>query len=430
MSPGIVCARQKDVLSGFELVEQMSKGQEMAAEPGAHQGLTAAEIAFIREHLYDNPGELILKAGKFKGLDVKKLAAQIQSRQKALKKLPEWSANEKLIFPPALSVEQCSSEATAHYKAGLVSGNTLIDITGGMGIDCYYMSAGFTKAHYFEQQSEVASTAAYNFAQLGASRIQVHAGESLLALRDGLTADWLYADPARRDANKEKVVRLADCTPDVAGNSGLLLNAAPHILIKTSPLLDIDLASKELQKLKEVHVIGYEQECKELLFVLDREMPGQGFKIKVRIVDSVGRPLHQLDLDREEERSAVVGYAKPSGYLYEPHAAVLKAGAFKTVASRFNIQKLAMHSQLYTSESYVEGFPGRSFKILAICKPDIREISQHIPGDKANITTRNFPAKPEELRKKWKLKDGGDHYLFATTLADQSKIVIVCVKPI
>lgn len=402
----------------------------MAAERDEQQGLTPAEIAFIREHLHDNPGELVLKAGKFKGLDVKKLAAQIQSRQKALKKLPEWSANEKLIFPPALSVEQCSSEATAHYKAGIISGDTLIDITGGMGIDCYYMSRSFTETHYFEQQPGVASTAAYNFAQLGASRIHVHAGESLHALHDGLTADWLYADPARRDANKEKVVRLADCTPDVAGNSGLLLNAASHILIKTSPLLDIELASKELQKLKEVHVIGYEQECKELLFVLDREMPEQDFKIKVRIIDSAGRPVHQLDFDREEERSAIVGYSKPLGYLYEPHAAVLKAGAFKTLCSRLDVQKLAMHSQLYTSEKYVNDFPGRGFQVVAVCKPDIREISQHIPGDKANITTRNFPAKPEELRKRWKLKDGGDHYLFATTLADQSKVVVVCVKPI
>lgn len=408
----------------------MIKGQEIAINGEAYEGLTDPEIAFIREHLHANPGELILKAGKFKGLDVKKLAAQIQSRQKALKKLPEWSANEKLIFPPALSVEQCSSEATAHYKAGIVSGKTLIDITGGMGIDCYYMSHSFAQAHYFEQQPEVAATAAYNFAQLGATRIHVHEGESLHALRDGLTADWLYADPARRDANKEKVVRLADCTPDVAGNAALLLNAAPNILIKTSPLLDIDLASKELQKLKEVHVMGYEQECKELLFVLDLAMQEHDFKIKVRIIDSAGRPIHQLDFDREEERNAVVSYSKPLGYLYEPHAAVLKAGAFKTLCIRVNVQKLATHSQLYTSKELLTDFPGRSFKVVAVCKPDIREISQHIPGDKANITTRNFPAKPEELRKKWKLKDGGDHYLFATTLADQSKVVVVCVKPI
>lgn len=394
------------------------------------EGFSADEIAFIQAHLQDNPGELILKAKKFKGLDVKKLAAQIQSRQKALKKLPEWSANEQLIFPPALSVEQCSSEATAHYKESIVSGTTLIDVTGGMGIDCYYMSRSFDETHYFEQQPEVASSAAYNFAQLGATRIHVHAGESLAALQAGQTADWLYADPARRGSNKEKVVRLADCTPDVAGNMTLLLNAAPNILIKTSPLLDIDLASKELRNLKEVHVVGYEQECKELLFVLDREMEEDNFMIRVRIVDSAGQPMHQLDFTREEERSAAAGYAKPLAYLYEPHAAVLKAGAFKTICGRFDVQKLAIHSQLYTSQEYVSDFPGRSFRIVAVCKPDIRDIAQHMTGDKANITTRNFPVKPEELRKKWKIKDGGDHYLFATTLADQSKVVIVCVKPV
>lgn len=403
---------------------------DTADEPGVQQGFTGEEIQFIQQNLHANAGELVLKAGKYKGLDVKKLAGQIQSRQKALKKLPEWSANDKLIFPPALSVEQCSSEATALYKARIVQGNLLIDITGGMGIDCYYMSRSFAETHYFEQQPAVAASAAYNFSQLGAARIQVHAGESLQALQHGLTADWLYADPARRDANKEKVVRLADCTPDVVGNAASLLHAAPNILIKTSPLLDIDLASKELQKLKEVHVIGYEQECKELLFVLDRAQAEREFEIRVRVVDGAGEPIHQLDFNRKEERNAVLHYAKPQGFLYEPHAAVLKAGAFKTLCARYPVQKLAFHSQLYTSDAFIQDFPGRSFQIVAVCKPDIREILQHLPGDKANITTRNFPAKPEELRKKWKIKDGGDHYLFATTLADQSKVVIVCIKPV
>jgi hypothetical protein len=297
-----------------------------------------------------------------------------------------------------------------------------------MGIDCYYMSRSFSETHYFEQQPEVASAAAYNFTQLGASHIYVHAGESLHALHDGLTADWLYADPARRDANKEKVVRLADCTPDVTGNIGVLFNAAPNILIKTSPLLDIDLASKELQKLKEVHVMGYEQECKELLFVLDRGMQEQDFKIKIRIIDAAGQPVHQLDFDREEERAAVVGYSKPTSYLYEPHAAVLKAGAFKTLCARFDVQKLAMHSQLYTSEAHVHNFPGRSLKLSWFVSPISGNSQTPFGGDKANLTTRNFPAKPEELRKKWKMKEGGDFYLFATTLSDNSKAVIVTAK--
>lgn len=423
-------AGQKDVLSRFEPVEQMNIHPDKAPAHRAEEGFSEEEIAFIQAHLHDNPGELILKAGKYKGLDVKKLAMQIQSRQKALKKLPEWSAHEKLIFPPALSVEQCSSEATAHYKGSLASGNKLVDITGGMGIDCYYMSRNFMQTHYYEHQPQVAATATFNFAHLGASHIHVHTGDSLEAMvSGGITTDWLYADPARRDANKEKVVKLADCTPDVVTSLPTFLQAARHIMIKTSPLLDIDLAARELQKLKEVHVVGYEQECKELLFVLDRDLEGLDFIIKVRVVDADGKPVYLLDFDREGERAAVPSYAPPLHYLYEPHAAILKAGAFKTLCTAYRVDKLAVHSQLYTSEQYVTDFPGRIFKVMAVCKPDIREISKYIPAGKAHITTRNFPAKPEELRKKWKLKDGGDHYLFATTLADHSRVVIVCIKP-
>jgi mRNA-degrading endonuclease RelE of RelBE toxin-antitoxin system len=392
--------------------------------------LSETEIKFIKNHRYEQASQLILKANQFKGLDIKKLAGQILSRQKAAKKLPDWCANEKLVFPPPLSVEQCSSEATALYKAGLVSGETLIDITGGMGVDCYYMSKKFREAHYFEMQEVVAGTASYNLEQLGAKNIRVHAMDSLVTLKEnGIAADWIYADPARRNEQREKVVLLSDCTPDVVSNQSLLFDNAPHILVKTSPLLDIDLAARELKNLREVHVIGYEQECKELLFILDREHQSADFSIHIRILNDDGIAFQSLDLTRETERNATVTYTAPAHYLFEPHAAVLKAGAFKTLCAEYRISKLAVNSQLYTSESPVEHFPGRSFKIIAVCKPDMKEISKHIDGNKANLTIRNFPAKPEELRKKWKLKEGGDYYLFATTLSDNSKVVIVTVKP-
>ncbi|MCE7058990.1 class I SAM-dependent methyltransferase [Dyadobacter sp. CY343] len=392
-------------------------------------GLSDSEIAFINKHKHENASQLILKAAQFKRLDIKKLAAQIISRQKAAKKLPDWYANEKLIFPPALSVEQCSSEATARFKASLISGETLLDITGGMGVDCFYMSRNFKAAHYFEMQENVAATAEYNFRQLGAETITVHAANSLAALKaENIPADWIYADPARRNEQREKVVLLSDCTPDIVSNQEILFENTPNILLKTSPLLDIDLASRELKNLKEVYTIGYEQECKELLFVLDKNHKSEGFTIKVRILDDQGAAFKSLDFDRETERNARVTYSAPIHYLYEPHAAVLKAGAFRTICERYAVSKLAVNSQLYTSESLAANFPGRSFKITAICKPDMREISKHIGGDKANLTTRNFPAKTEELRKKWKLKEGGEHYLFATTLSDNAKVVIVTTK--
>ncbi|MCF2502982.1 hypothetical protein L0663_06330 [Dyadobacter sp. CY107] len=393
-------------------------------------GFSQAEITFIQAHLKDDVSKLMLRGTQFKGFNVKKLAEQIQSRQKAVKKLPEWSANPELIFPPALSVEQSSSEATARYKATLMSGHQLIDITGGMGVDCYYMQANFQYVQYFEQQPVVAEAAKFNFDQLGANNICVHAADSIETLKtEPYSADWIYADPARRNANQEKVVLLSDCTPDVVEHLSVLFERAPNVLLKTSPLLDIDLAARSLRNLKEVHVIGYEGECKELLFVLKKDWISDTFEIKVRIISSSGDTVNLLDLTRKTEQLAEVHYSTPLKYLYEPHAAVLKAGAFRTICNTFSLNKLAINSQLYTSEHLLNGFPGRVFEVVAVCKPAIREIKKIIGGDKANLTVRNFPASSEDLRKKLKLKDGGIFYLFATTLADNSRVMIVTIKP-
>jgi hypothetical protein len=391
-------------------------------------GFTAAELAFIQKYSEDDVTRLILKSDQFKDLDVKKLAAQILSRQKASKKLPEWSAIEKLIFPPSLSVEQSSSEATAKYKASLLSGKTLIDITGGMGVDSYYLSQHFEKTHYFEQQQEVAQTAAYNFSLLPVNKIEVHNEDSVKALQSGkMQADWIYADPARRDANKQKVVLLSDCAPDVKFHLPTLFEHAPDVLLKTSPLLDIDLAAQELKSVKEIHVIGYEQECKELLFSLHKEYTGD-FLIKARVINYAGEVMHALDFTRKQEREADIQFSEPLSYLYEPHPALLKAGAFKSICITFNVKKLAAHSHLYTSENLITDFPGRIFEITGICKPDAKEISEHVKDNKANLTIRNFPAKIDDLRKKWRLKEGGNFYLFATTLFNQKKIVVVTKK--
>jgi hypothetical protein len=391
-------------------------------------GFTEAELAFIQKYSEDDVTKLILKSGQFKDLDVKKLAAQILSRQKASKKLPEWSAIEKLVFPPSLSVEQSSSEATAKYKASLIHGKTLIDITGGMGVDSYYLSQHFEMTHYFEQQLEVAQTAAYNFSLLPVRKIEVHNEDSIEALRtSSMQANWIYADPARRDSNKQKVVLLSDCAPDVKFHLPTLFEHAPDVLLKTSPLLDIDLAAQELKSVKEIHVIGYEQECKELLFSLNKEYT-EDFLIKARVINFKGEVIHALDFTRQQERKAAIQFSEPLSYLYEPHPAMLKAGAFKSICIFFNVKKLAAHSHLYTSENPVLDFPGRIFEITGVCKPDAKEISEYVTDNKANLTIRNFPAKIDDLRKKWRLKEGGNFYLFATTLFNQKKAVVVTKK--
>lgn len=394
--------------------------------------LTDRERDFIREHSQaDVPTLLLQQKHKTEGLDLGKLAAQIAARQKARHKLPAWYTNERLLFPPPLSVEQGSSEATARFKASLVSGQKLIDITGGMGVDCYYMSEQFDETIYFDQQEVVAQTAAYNFDQLGVGeRIEVRAEEAIAALdRHPEPADWIYADPARRNAQQRKVAQLADCTPDLPAALPVLFRSAPNILVKTAPLLDIDLAVSQLQSVREVHVVGLEGECKEVLYTLGEGYPAwKDVPIRVRLLNAEGTPLIRFDFTREQEAAATALLGEPQRYLYEPHAALLKAGAFKILASHFGLTKLAPNTHLYTGTRWIPDFPGRGFEVQALSKPNARDLAAFVPERKANLTVRNFPGKTDDLRKKWSLKDGGDVYLFAAELSDARKVVIVTRK--
>ena len=394
------------------------------------EGFSKSERDFIQTHLNDDVNKLLLKTHKNLLSDHKKLIEQIASRQKAKKKLPEWSANHALIFPPVLSIEQCSSEATAKYKASLIAGKALIDITGGMGIDCYYMSKGFEQATYFEMNETVADAAEYNFQILEASNITVHAHNSIDYLSNTpCQADWIFADPARRGSHQEKVVLLSDCTPDILHHLSTLFNISPQILLKTSPLLDIDLAIKQLKFVSEVHVIGYESECKELLFILNKNHTSENVRITSVILNASGEIIKSISFTKEQEVRAAVSFSAPRRYLYEPHASILKSGAFKILGTIFDIHKLSPNSHLYTSDVLIAEFPGRSFEITAVCKPDSKEIAKRINTNKANLTIRNFPATIQELRKKLRIKEGGAHYLFATTLNDTDKVIIITEKP-
>jgi len=393
--------------------------------------LTNPEQAFIQEHIEDNVADLVLQGNRYQDVDLKKMAFQIAARQKAKHKLPAWYANERLYFPPPLSVEQGSSEATARFKAGLVSGKKLIDLTGGMGIDCFYMSEGFEQTVYFDQQKDVAEVAAYNFRQLNAHKIKVRAEDAIAALsKNPESADWIYADPARRDDRQRKVAQLADCTPNLTGTLPTLFRSAPNILVKTAPLLDIDLAISQLGFVQEVYVIGLDRECKEVLYTLKQTpVVAADIPIKARILNEDGSIRHSFDFTRRQESSLLTDFSEPQKYLYEPHAAILKAGAFKSIATQFGLAKLAANTHLYTAEEFVADFPGRSFEVVAVCKPDARALAEFVPEGKANLTLRNFPGRVDDLRKKWRLKEGGDAYLFAAELSGGRKVVIVARKP-
>ncbi len=393
--------------------------------------LTPAERDFVQAHLHDDVTDLLLQGDRYQSIDLKKMAGQITARQKAREKLPEWYANERLLFPPSLSVEQSSSEATAKFKASLVSGKRLIDITGGMGVDCYYMSRGFESTVCYEQQAEVAKTAAHNFEQLGvADKIEVRAQDAVAALaKNPEPAGWLYADPARRDDRQRKVAQLADCTPDLTQVLPTLFRSATRVLVKAAPLLDIDLAIAQLRFVREVHIVGLGRECKEVLYTLDGSTTlADEILLKVRILNPDGSVAHGFDFSRHEEGNSTAALAAPQAYLYEPHAAILKAGAFKCLASRLGLSKLATNTHIYTSNELLADFPGRSFQVVATCKPGAKHLAPYLTEGKANLTLRNFPGKIDDLRKKWRIKEGGDVYLFAVSLADHQKVVVVARK--
>jgi 16S rRNA G966 N2-methylase RsmD len=349
-----------------------------------------------------------------------------------------------------LSVEQSSSEITAKFKANLVSGETLIDLTGGLGVDIAYMSKNFKKAIYFEQKADLLNVTKYNFEQLGIENVEFVEGNSV----DYLTTNagwqlhwgfnpasieglWIYLDPHRRDDTGSKVVRLQDCEPNILAIKDLLFEYTDNILLKASPMLDIDLAISDLGNVSQVYVVAVENEVKEVLFHIQNKNAGRVLnpasventdKVVLNAINLTKSYSTTLSFTKSEEKNASIKLGLPKQYLYEPNAAIMKSGAFRFIAQHFDLQKIAPHSHLYTSLELAENFQGRIFKIIAVCKLDKKEISKHLTDKKANITIRNFPLTVQQIRDKLKLSDGGNVYLFATTDSQNQKIVIVCRK--
>lgn len=382
--------------------------------------------AFIQAHEQDEPAQLVLEGHKYPAIPIKEVAAQIQARQKAKHKFPEWYQKSGIIFPPALSVEQASSEVTGRYKAGLVKGEHLVDLTGGMGMDTYYLSQSFQQTDYVEQDEALVSLAKHNFEALGRTKITTYHTSAEDFLKNlNRKADCIYLDPARRDEQKRKVFRLEDCTPDVVALQDLLLDKGKKVLIKTAPLLDIQAALQVLKHVEKVLVIAVNQECKEVLYLLDQEFEGEP---KISTVHFLHEQVQEFSFSRRQEEKAEVLYAEPSDYLYEPNTAILKAGAFKAVAEAFQLAKLHPNSHLYTSNELQTQFPGRIFQLKAVSKYNKKAIQQLIPSGKANITTRNFPDSVQQIRKKIGIKEGGEIYVFATTDLDNKNILLVTEK--
>jgi 16S rRNA G966 N2-methylase RsmD len=351
------------------------------------------------------------------------VAEQIAARKKAKSKLPTWFTNQQVIFPTALSLEQASSEITAKYKSELIKGNLLIDLTGGMGIDCSFFINHSKSIIYIEQKVDLVEIAKHNFNQLGIQNVTFLNANALDFIQQfNSKADWIYLDPARRDNSQNKVFRIEDCEPNILKIKEDLFKISDNILIKFSPLLDIKLAIEQLKNVVEVHIVAVENEVKELLFIL-RNQHTENIKIS-----TINLPKQKFDFTIEEEATQLITYSKPMSYIYEPNAAVMKAGAFKSIGGYFGLNKIAPNSHLYTADFWVDDFVGRGFKCEAVCKFDKKEIAQYVKNNKANISVRNFPMKPDEIRKKLGLKDGGEVYLFFTEDFEKKKLVLVCSK--
>ena len=438
---------------------------------------------FIRQHQDDDVRQLAFLGSKYPEVDMPFALDQIRGRKMARVKLPRWASLEGIIYPPHISMEQCSSESTALYKAELaarllalpVSSSFseeigFVDLTGGFGVDFSYIAARLgVKSMYVERQAYLCEAAKENFGRLGLKNAIVKNGDGIEVLHSfhpkkkdaasdddslGITYDQprsllktnpglkiIFIDPARRDDAGNKVVSLKDCTPDVTVLQEEMLSKADYVIIKLSPMLDWHRAISELSHVREVHIISVNNECKELLLVLsarnmgDMEASSADGEVKhagnLRIYcvnDAQSFVCDELDM---ESSSVIIAppVLEEMQYLYEPNASLMKAGCFSVLSERYGARMLSKNSHLFVSSEPIAAFPGRSFRIIAISSFNKKELKRHLSGiTKANIATRNFPLSVAELRKRLKLKDGGETYIFATTLSDESHILVITEK--
>ncbi|MGJ5641006.1 THUMP-like domain-containing protein [Formosa sp. S-31] len=379
---------------------------------------------FINENLNSDITGILLKGTDFEGVETLEIIEQIEAKKRCKTKLPSWFQAKSIYYPNKLNIEQTSSELTAKHKASLLSGNTLIDITGGFGVDCFAFSKTFKKVTHSEINPNLSAIVKHNYKQLQVENIETIAKDGIEYLKTTKeTYDWIYIDPSRRHDVKGKVFLLNDCLPNVPQQLDLLFSKSENILVKTSPLLDISIGLDELKYVKTIYTIALNNEVKELLWVLNKDTSQP---LDIHAINITNTQTETFDFNFQNEINTEADTALPLNYLYEPNTAILKAGAFNSVATKLHCLKLHKHSHLYTSEQPIT-FPGRSFKILKVLAFNKKLLKQEAIS-KANITIRNFPGTVDDLRKKFKIKDGGNLYLFFTTNLNNEKVVIICEK--
>lgn len=375
---------------------------------------------FVQDHLHDDPAFLLLKYHEKTDFELKDAVQQISARQKAKKKLSSWASNPQLIFPASISLEQSSSEQTAKFKARDRSGKLLVDLTGGFGVDSYYLSTHFDKAIYCEQQRELADIAKHNLNILSPGKFDILKGDGLEFLDETkLHFDLIYADPARRGKGNQKMYKLQDCEPDIVSFWDKLKSKSDSILLKLSPMLDISQAISELPDIQKVQVISVKNEVKELLLHWNINSINSPFTIEA-IDLNINETTFSFEASEEERTDASFGEVEK--YLIEPFSGILKAGAFKSFGKRFGLKKLSANSHLYTCDILPKNLPAREFRIVEEVSPNKKEMKHRFPSGKVNIITRNYAVGAVVLKKKLGLKDGGDDFLIGTKTQNGFKV--------
>ena len=412
---------------------------------------------FVREHVDGDVRKLALQGAKDADIDLQMALQQIAGRQTARRKLPSWAAVEGIVYPPHLNMEQCSSEQTARYKAGLVLGDgcsvmgdgvSFVDLTGGFGVDFYWIAKAIShcvphsdlkvREHpspsthhliYIEQNKALCEIATHNFATLGLE-CSVCCCDTTTYLTDMPHVSLAFLDPARRNEHGGRTYGIEDCTPNVLELLPVLMSKADRVMLKLSPMLDWRKAVEDLKHVSEVHIVSIDNECKELLLVLDKER-AESLRVVCVNLSKDGEQLFETSYGKQSSTGNHISHLSPliSHFLYEPNASIMKAGCFKEMEERFPVQQISPNSHLFLSSDEIGGFPGRKFQILSISSMNKQDLRTHLKDiESANISVRNFPMSVDMLRKKLKLKDGGNVYIFATTTTSGEHRLFICRK--
>lgn len=386
-------------------------------------------VSFIAQHENADVNTLLLKYKDVAGIPISVIVNQMVGRRKAKDKFPFLYNQPSIVYPPALNLEQSSSEETATLKQqelrSIPSGSPLdraADLTGGFGIDTYFLSQLVHEFHYVEPDGNLLQIVTQNLAALGAKNIQSFNSTAEAYLSElSHTLSFVFVDPSRRARGNRKVFKLSDCEPDVTQLQDQIFEHTNTLMIKTSPLLDVNVALSEVKFVKKIVVVSVDNDCKELLLICSKDFNESP---AIKTINIRKHETEIFEYQFQDENNAVLEYGEPMEFLYEPNASILKAGAFKLIGANYNLRKLHQNTHLYTSSKLIESFPGRIFRILNSLKADSKSVKQFLPEGKANVTTRNYPVSVEELKKKIGVKDGGDRYVIGYTDAKKKGLLL------